>query len=48
MQKALKDRGKEGVKGPKALFAYLPELSEVADYGDECEKKHPYCKFDIL
>ncbi|CAH0561028.1 unnamed protein product [Brassicogethes aeneus] len=49
MQKALKNSGNETVpKGPKAMFAHLPSIEEVADYGDRCERRHPYCKFDVL
>lgn len=41
MQKAVTDG--IAAKGAIGLFSHLPSINEVADYGDSCEKQHPYC-----
>ncbi|KAK5643669.1 hypothetical protein RI129_007514 [Pyrocoelia pectoralis] len=43
MQKTVNSSHENMPKGKAVLFANLPTLEEFADYGDICEKKHPYC-----
>lgn len=45
MQRALKYKPEEQLRGKTALFGYFPSVEEVAEYADECENKHPYCFF---
>lgn len=45
MQKALKLKPDEQMKGKGALFGYFPKLEEVEEHADKCEKKYPYCFF---
>lgn len=42
MQKAL--TGKQS-RGRNVFFAYFPDLKEVEEYADKCERKYPYCFF---
>ncbi|XP_017775502.1 PREDICTED: uncharacterized protein LOC108561898 [Nicrophorus vespilloides] len=47
MQRAINAKGKDVKRGFSALTDYIPSLEQVAEHGDECEIKHPYCIINI-
>ncbi|CAH1995494.1 unnamed protein product [Acanthoscelides obtectus] len=43
MQEVIAHRGNNTEFVEDAMYGYFPNVEEVADYADMCERKHPYC-----
>lgn len=43
MQKLLIRKKEDNIKGRSAFYYYFPDLEEISNYADECDKKYPYC-----
>ncbi|XP_056636622.1 uncharacterized protein LOC130445128 [Diorhabda sublineata] len=47
MQRAIKERGKNLVKGFDVLYNYFPSTDEIDENGELCEEKYYYCSVPL-